>query len=214
MAEFMKCVACLGAPLSLEERNLFSVAYKNVIGLRRAPWRLINSLVDREASRAPDSQHLALLRAYRCKIEHELRDICYDFLDVLDQNLIRGAATAESRVHYLKMHADSHRYLTEFLTGDERARSVDLGLVSYQRAYDLAAAELEPTHPVRLGVALNFSVFYYEVLALPERACALAKQAFDDAINFDLDRLVDEDFKDTTVIMQLLRDNLALWTEG
>ncbi|CAA0826947.1 14-3-3-like protein GF14 mu [Striga hermonthica] len=74
-----------------------------------------------------------------------------------------------------------------------------------------AEAELPPTHPIRLGLALNFSVFYYEILNSPERACHLAKQAFDEAIS-ELDTLNEDSYKDSTLIMQLLRDNLTLWT--
>ncbi|KAF8048176.1 hypothetical protein N665_2626s0001 [Sinapis alba] len=76
---------------------------------------------------------------------------------------------------------------------------------------EIANAELAPTHPIRLGLALNFSVFYYEILNSPDRACSLAKQAFDEAIA-ELDTLGDESCKDSTLIMQLLRDNLTLWT--
>jgi 14-3-3 protein beta/theta/zeta len=70
---------------------------------------------------------------------------------------------------------------------------------------------MQPTHPIRLGLALNFSVFYYEILNAPDKACALAKQAFDDAIA-ELDTLNEDSYKDSTLIMQLLRDNLTLWT--
>lgn len=63
----------------------------------------------------------------------------------------------------------------------------------------------------RLGLALNFSVFYFEILNAPDRACRLAKAAFDDAIA-ELDTLSEESYKDSTLIMQLLRDNLTLWT--
>ena len=58
---------------------------------------------------------------------------------------------------------------------------------------------------------MNFSVFYYEILNSPDRACRLAKAAFDDAIA-ELDTLSEESYKDSTLIMQLLRDNLTLWT--
>ena len=84
-------------------------------------------------------------------------------------------------------------------------------MLAYKSAQDIALAELAPTHPIRLGLALNFSVFYYEILNSPDRACNLAKQAFDEAIS-ELDTLGEESYKDSTLIMQLLRDNLTLWT--
>src|SRR5258708_581819 len=77
---------------------------------------------------------------------------------------------------------DYHRYLAEFATGDKRKDSADKSLEAYKAASDVAVTELPPTHPIRLGLALNFSVFYYEILNSPDRACHLAKQAFDDAI--------------------------------
>lgn len=82
-----------------------------------------------------------------------------------------------------------------------------------QNATNVAHTELTPTHPIRLGLALNFSVFYYEILNSPDRACHLAKQAFDDAIA-ELDSLSEESYRDSTLIMQLLRDNLTLWTSS
>ena len=73
------------------------------------------------------------------------------------------------------------------------------------------ATSLAPTHPIRLGLALNYSVFLYEVQQKNNEACELAKKAFDDAIA-ELDTLDEESYKDSTLIMQLLRDNLTLWT--
>ncbi|KHN08951.1 14-3-3-like protein [Glycine soja] len=103
------------------------------------------------------------------------------------------------------------RYLAEFKTGAERKEAAESTLSAYKAAQDIANAELPPTHPIRLGLALNFSVFYYEILNSPDRACNLAKQAFDEAIA-ELDTLGEESYKDSTLIMQLLRDNLTLWT--
>merc|ERR1712150_208122 len=112
---------------------------------------------------------------------------------------------------YYKMKGDYHRYLSEFQTGASRKASASAALDAYQAASGIASTELPPTHPIRLGLALNFSVFYYEILNSPDRACRLAKAAFDDAIA-ELDTLSEESYKDSTLIMQLLRDNLTLWT--
>ncbi|KAL2531396.1 14-3-3-like protein GF14 omega [Abeliophyllum distichum] len=109
------------------------------------------------------------------------------------------------------MKGDYHRYLAEFKTGAERKEAAENTLSAYKSAQDIASTELAPTHPIRLGLALNFSVFYYEILNSPDRACNLAKQAFDEAIA-ELDTLGEESYKDSTLIMQLLRDNLTLWT--
>jgi len=77
---------------------------------------------------------------------------------------------------------DYHRYLAEFAVGDKRKTSADKSLEAYKAATEIAANSLAPTHPIRLGLALNFSVFYYEIMNSPDQACQLAKQAFDDAI--------------------------------
>ena len=130
---------------------------------------------------------------------------------------------------------DYHRYLAEFAIGEKRKESADKSLEAYKNATEVAQTDLAPTHPIRLGLALNFSVFYYEILNSPDQACHLAKQAFDDAIagiyyphkvpcqailklsftsltlefRLELDTLSEESYKDSTLIMQLLRDNLV-----
>jgi len=211
MVEFMKKVANLDIELTVEERNLLSVAYKNVIGAQRSAWRIVSSIEQKEESKGGDIAKLELTKNYRSQIEKELNTICGDVLNVLDKHLIPAANTGESKVFYYKMKGDYHRYLAEFATGDLRKEAAENSLVAYKAASDIALAELAPTHPIRLGLALNFSVFYYEILNAPDRACQLAKTAFDDAIA-ELDTLSEESYKDSTLIMQLLRDNLTLWT--
>uniref|UniRef100_M1BQ79 14-3-3 n=1 Tax=Solanum tuberosum TaxID=4113 RepID=M1BQ79_SOLTU len=211
MVEFMEKVAKVDVEeLTVEERNLLSVAYKNVIGARRASWRIISSIEQKEESRG-NEDHVSSIKEYRAKIEAELSKICDGILSLLESHLVPSASTAESKVFYLKMKGDYHRYLAEFKTGAERKEAAENTLLAYKSAQDIALAELTPTHPIRLGLALNFSVFYYEILNSPDRACNLAKQAFDDAIA-ELDTLGEESYKDSTLIMQLLRDNLTLWT--
>lgn len=211
MVESMKKVAQLETDLTVEERNLLSVAYKNVIGARRASWRILSSIEQKEDEKKEGNIKLPLIRKYRQTIEDELKTICDDVLAILEKSLIPHANNGESKVFYHKMKGDYHRYLAEFATGNDRKEAAEAALVSYKAASDIAMSDLPPTHPIRLGLALNFSVFYYEILNSPDRACRLAKAAFDDAIA-ELDSLSEDSYKDSTLIMQLLRDNLTLWT--
>nr|AHJ11171.1 14-3-3 zeta [Onchocerca ochengi] len=208
MAQSMKRVTELGAELSNEERNLLSVAYKNVVGARRSSWRVISS-IEQKTEGSEKKQQMA--KEYREKVEKELRDICQDVLNLLDKYLIPKAGNPESKVFYLKMKGDYYRYLAEVASGDDRNAVADAGQKAYSEALEIAKAQLSTTHPVRLGLALNYSVFFYEISSSPDRACQLAKQAFDDAIA-ELDTLNEDSYKDSTLIMQLLRDNLTLWT--
>lgn len=210
MVEEMKTVAEMDTELTTEERNLLSVAYKNVIGARRASWRIISSIEQKEQERPTSEEKLKLINSYREKVEEELKKICGDVIQVLDKHLIAKAQSPESQVFYQKMKGDYYRYMAEFMSGDARTDSAEKSAEAYQTAQDISNA-LETTHPIRLGLALNFSVFHYEIMNNPDKACSLARVAFDEAIR-DLDKLKEEQYKDSTLIMQLLRDNLTLWT--
>ncbi|XP_031121985.1 14-3-3 protein 9-like isoform X2 [Ipomoea triloba] len=210
MVDAMKSVAKIGVELTVEERNLLSVGYKNVVGARRASWRILSSIEQKEESRG-NEQNVKRIKEYRQKVETELTNICGDIMTVIDEHLIPASTAGESTVFYYKMKGDYYRYLAEFKTGNDKKEVADLSLKAYETATTTAEAELPPTHPIRLGLALNFSVFYYEIMNSPERACHLAKQAFDEAIS-ELDTLNEDSYKDSTLIMQLLRDNLTLWT--
>lgn len=207
MASSMKEVTEQGAELTCEERNLLSVAYKNVVGARRSAWRVITAI---EQKTEKSDKKLQMVQEYREKVETELREICSDVLGLLNKYLIENATNDESKVFYLKMKGDYCRYLAEVASGDDKKETISNSQDSYQEAYDISL-NMPTTHPIRLGLALNFSVFYYEILSNPERACELAKKAFDDAIA-ELDTLSEDSYKDSTLIMQLLRDNLTLWT--
>jgi len=206
MVADMKEVAKQPQELTVEERNLLSVAYKNVIGSRRASWRVVTSIEQKG-----DAEKMTIIKDYKSKIENELVDICNDILNIIEESLVPNSTSEEAKVFFYKMKGDYHRYLSEFQTSEARKASASAALDAYQAASGIASADLPPTHPIRLGLALNFSVFYYEILNSPDRACHIAKQAFDDAIA-ELDTLNEESYKDSTLIMQLLRDNLTLWT--
>merc|ERR1712241_1542688 len=98
-----------------------------------------------------------------------------------------------------------------FSDGEAKKAAAASAEAAYKDAQTVAEKDLAVTHPIRLGLALNFSVFQYEVLQKPEDACKMARTAFEDAIA-ELDNVAEDSYKDSTLIMQLLRDNLTLWT--
>jgi len=133
MDKLVVTTAAAGGELSVEERNLLSVAYKNVIGSLRAAWRIVSSIEQKEEGRKNDD-HVALVKDYRGKVESELIDVCGSILKLLDANLIPTATAGESKVFYLKMKGDYHRYLAEFKTGDERRAAADDTMNAYKNA--------------------------------------------------------------------------------
>lgn len=277
--------------LSVEERNMLSVAYKNLVGQRRKSWRTF----EREEQDPLKAQ-------YKAVIEKELRDKCHEVLGILQNDLIddslksywidlyerckakvhkengkdenepsdvalegaiqkevylvwctdlkneskavhnasldnstieklqamygaRGSISentndpeqlikdrldsVETLVFYLKMCGDYYRYLAELSA--EQDENANLSEKFYNDALICAHSCLAPTHATRLGLSLNMSVCYFEILKKKRKACDLSKRAFDAAIQ-NLDSLSDTNYKDSTLIMQLLRDNLTLWT--
>ena len=202
--------------LNVEERNLLSVAYKNAVGTRRSAWRVLASIKTQEESKS--DAHKKLLQEYRKTIEEELNKICNEIIGFLDTKLIptsTGGASdaktaASSQVFYMKMKGDYYRYISEY-SGEGNSQVADKAFDAYSKAQEIATKSLEPADPIRLGLALNFSVFYYEVKNDPQKACELAKQAFDSAVDV-IDKLDEDNYKDSTTILQLIRDNLTLWT--
>ena len=210
MIEYVNQFTKMDGDLSVEERNILSVAYKNVVGSRRASLRVMNSLEQKESKKG-NSENVERIKKYKKEIETELKNQCREIIKLLDEFLIPKGKGEETQIFYLKMKGDYYRYLAEFASEDLSSVS-GKAEEAYKGAYDIATNKLPTTNPIRLGLALNYSVFYYEIMKQPDKACDMAKKAFDLAIT-DLDNTQEnESYKDSTLIMQLLRDNLTLWT--
>lgn len=199
-------------PLSDEERNLLSVAYKNVVGTRRSAWRVIASLEQKTKDKNEEELKQRMTKTYREKIEEELNKICDEVIQLLNNKLIPKADTKESEVFYQKMKGDYFRYKVEVASADARKDLAEKSKDAYEEAFKIAKDNMPPTNPIRLGLALNYSVFYYEIMNESSTACDLAKGAFDEAIPVIESSSSDDSLKDSMLIMQLLRDNLTLWT--
>jgi len=208
--------------LEVEERNMLSVAYKNVVGQRRASWRTLSSENDSQQEPLDGTK---LKEKYRNLVEAELEAKCREVLVLIENSLVnkemdpttlpdvmdeKMKTNVETQVFYLKMCGDYYRYLAEFKDEDKVKNDA---INNYKKALDFAERTLAETHPTRLGLALNASVCYYEIMKNPKEACELAKKAFDQAIQ-KLDSLSDATYKDSTLIMQLLRDNLTIWSSN
>ncbi|XP_057730818.1 14-3-3-like protein D, partial [Arachis stenosperma] len=137
IVEAMKKVAKLDVELSVEERNLFSFGYKNVVGSRRASWRILSKIEQKEESRG-NEVNAKRIREYMHKVELELSKICSDIMIVLDEHLIPSTNVAESTVFwFLKLKGDYYRYLPEFKDGDEKKEVADQSLKAYEVFYSL-----------------------------------------------------------------------------
>jgi len=214
MVKYMKQLTIQGEKLTDEQRNLLSVAFKNVVGARRSAWRIISSIEQKALDKGGDEPGKGMASAYRAEIEKELEERCQEVLQLIDDHLLKTVGDTvnpmEAKVFYLKMKGDYFRYLVEVTTGERRQGLAGQSKDAYSAATD-EASDLPSTHPIKLGLALNFSVFHYEIMGDGSVACELAKKAFDNAIA-ELDNLKEDSYKDSTLIMQLLRDNLTLWT--
>lgn len=201
----LKRAVKLNPKLEADERNMLTVAYKYIIGARRTCLRSIRILEQKDE--ATKDNNLALLKGFKRQVEKEMEEICDDILELLEKYLLPAADTDETKVYYYKLKADYHRYYSEIDSNSEVQKN--LALEAYLKATEFVGS-LKPTSPIRLGLALNFSVFYYEVMKSPDRGCQLAREAFNMAVGV---RDAHEDDAEVSLVMQLLRDNLTLWTE-
>ncbi|KAK6993136.1 14-3-3 protein [Favolaschia claudopus] len=210
MIESMKQVVCLGGELSPDERNLLSAAYKMTTDSRRLSWKTVSTIEKKEQSSGRQTQ-LSLVSRCREKIEHELIHGCEEILELLTRQLIPAAISSEAQVFYLKMRGDYYRYLAEFLDVDRQGQNLaQRSLDAYTSAMTIATDHLSPASPVRLGLALNFAVYYKEIANSRSSACNIASQAVEDAMR--IHGVLDEtEFGCAALPIRLLQDNLSLW---
>jgi CRISPR/Cas system CSM-associated protein Csm2 small subunit len=126
--------------------------------------------------------------------------------------VLSKACDDEARAFFLKMIGDYCRYIAESAKGDRLERTKSDALQAYDKAGKVAEKSLNACNSIRLGLALNFSVFHYEVMQDVKKACELADKALQDALD-KLDDCDEETFRDAQSIIELLRENLALWKD-
>ncbi len=206
MVDYLKPVLdTKGGDVTSDERNLLSVAFKNLISSKRTAWRTISAI-----EQNPKYQKFGdSLAAYKKKIEEGLYRDCENVIQIIKSKVLNKASEVEAKAFFVKMVGDYYRYIAETAQGGKLEEVKQEALKAYQEASQLT---LPPCNPIKLGLALNFSVFHYEVMKDHKQACVLADEALTAALE-KIDELGEEDFRDAKSIIELLKENLTLWKE-
>jgi len=212
MINTIKLFINLDPNLTVEERNIFSSGYKDLISPKRESWRLLNSLEKKESKKnAPNLPYIKLIKE---NITKEITEICNEIQILLDSKLIPNCKLEdkENKVFYLKLKGDYYRYLAEISCNENDFDKACFNAEnSYKSAYEISEKHLAIYNPIRLGLALNFSIFNYEILGKHEDGCIIAKLAFEEAVKI-IDDVDKSKVKDAILIIQILKENLILWT--
>ena len=123
--------------------------------------------------------------------------------------MLEKTCDGEPKAFFVKMVGDYYRYISENAKGPTLDQAKQEALKAYSEANDI---DLPPCNPIKLGLALNFSVFHYEVMKNHAEACLLADKALQNALE-KIDDLQEDDFRDAKSIIELLKENLTLWKE-
>ncbi|XP_075264094.1 14-3-3 protein 2-like, partial [Convolutriloba macropyga] len=175
MAEYMRVIVTASDHrLTTEERNLFSVAFKNVVASRRSGWRLSSTFEKKDR----ESGELVLSEAdciYKVRMETELKRDCNEVLELITKYLCHEDDVDETKIFYKKMKGDYIRYMVEVCEDDKKSELMEQAQELYEEASKIASC-LTPCNPVRLGLALNYSVFHYEIKDNATRAREIAQE--------------------------------------
>ena len=194
-----------GADVTSDERNLLSVAFKNLISSKRAACRAI-AAIEQNPKYAKFNDALA---TYKAGIEAKLQEDCQRIIDMINNKVLAKSCDGEPKAFFIKMVGDYYRYIAENAKGDNLEKVKQQALAAYNEANSI---NLPPCNPIKLGLALNFSVFHYEAMKNHKAACDLADQSLQDALD-KIDELEEDDFRDAKSIIELLKENLTLWRE-
>ena len=206
MVEFLgKVLDAKGGEVSADERNLLSVAFKNLISGKRAACRTIVAI-----EQNPKYQKVSgALSTYKSTIEGQLTNDCDTVIKMINDKVLSKDCQPEAKAFFIKMVGDYYRYIAENAKDAKLEEVRQNALKAYEEANEIV---LPPCNPIKLGLALNFSVFHYEVMKNHAAACKLADEALQNALD-KIDELEEDDFRDAKSIIELLKENLTLWKE-
>lgn len=193
--------------LTKEEKNIFYNSNKYIINSKRCALRTTNILEEKEKKHS--TQYIPIVTNYKNILESEINDISKNIINIINNYLLKKTLSDESKVFYLKMKADYCRYICEIINTNENQIYVEESEKCYKEANDLVQ-NFPWTNPIRLGLSLNYSVFYYEIKKNVNQAIKIAKEAIKGAKK-QFDKIKEEEDKDGGVTLQTLKENVLLW---
>jgi len=195
---------------SLKEREFLTYGYINYISAKRKALHMVMAYETKEKKKE-NSFFLMYIQEYRRKIETELTQSCQRICNILDSLLIKKAENIETKIYYRKLKGDLNRYVAEYAKDELREKVMKDGLTAYQEALKMSK-ELPILNEVLLGLSLNMSLFYYEVMNEIKNAIKISNECairIDKELpNFDE---ANESNKVIITLVNLIKDNLAHW---
>ena len=195
--------------LTKEEKNILQAAYKHLFSELRSSWRTLCNVLDRE-SRQKNCNIRELVENLKNEIEIEMNKIYNKILQLIDENLLNRVSNIESKIFYLKLKGDYNRYMIEYLKDENlKKEKIDIILNSYNEGLELSK-KLSFTNEIKLGLILNFGVFYNDNLNDPKNALNITSDIYEGLIK-EIDNLDDKQYKIINNIANLLKENIDNW---
>jgi 14-3-3 protein epsilon len=211
MVDLMKRVISLNPVLSVNERNLLAVAYKNLITVHRNGLRIMSAIGEHDDGTATNFR-VSQIAEIRNKIVGELNSVCLDFIEMIGQTLLPVSPDDETRMFFEKLRGDYFRYICENSTGEQLVEMTANARKAYEDAIEIAKVAQSPASPGFLGLVLNYTVFLNEVVGSTVEATELAKKTYMESSAL-IDNVSEESYSEATMLLQILRDNIANWNE-
>lgn len=209
--------------LTQDERNFLCISYNNLVRIKRTSLKNLKNFLKF------NKKYDLVANEYLTSIKNEIKFICNDYIELIDNCLLKCILPNdyESISFYHKVKGDYYRYLSEAIDDNEDANDETKSSIfekelllskankEYKNAFDIVRTYLHPCNPIRLSLALSYSIFIYELLNMPQQAFYLAKQVFDCSLeNLHTINETSNGYKDCVLIMQLLKDNLISWSSN
>lgn len=205
---FIKEFIKLNPKIEKEECDIISTGFKNMISDKRASWFTLNSMEHKEKKKKRNT--VKEIKEIKNHIENEIRETCKELQDLIDKELLPKNEEDEILVFLYKLKADYFRYICEFAEGNEYQDNLIKAEEYYKKAYEIADKKLPIINCNRVSVALNYAIFLYETKKDKKSGFDIAQNTFKESMKF-IDDLEKPKYRDTLLIIQLLKENIIFW---